>query len=262
MSRPRREGVAVVTGASSGIGEALARRLAAAGWRVAVAARREERLEELARTLGDQAIAVPTDVATEDDRRRLFATVLERWGRVDLLVNNAGFGRYCTVESTALNEIRRLYDTNVLGLIHLSQLAVATMRQQGGGHIVNVASTAGHVAAPPLTLYASSKHAVVGFSRALHRELRGSGIHVTVVAPGPARSSFGRVASGRDVDPAVVPGGVSVERVARAIMSVIRRPRREAFVPAWYRAGVIVEYLFPRSVDLVAARIGARWLDG
>lgn len=250
-----------MTGASSGIGEAVARRLASEGWKVCVVARRMEVLQELADSLGENVLPVRADISVAEDRESLFARVIDHWSRIDLLVNNAGFGRYELVADAEVADIRLLFETNVVGLMHLSKLAAQTMTAQGSGHIVNIASTAGHVAAPPLTLYASSKHAVVGFSRGLHRELRRSGVHVSVVSPGPARTPFGTVASGRWVDPRVAPGGVGVGRVVRAVNSTIRRPRRHVFVPAWYRAGAVLELLAPRLMDAPAARMGSKWFD-
>jgi uncharacterized protein len=250
--------VAIVTGASAGIGEAIARRLSADGYRVALAARRADRLEEIARELGD-ALAVPTDVTDRDARKALVEKVEAEWGRIDVLVNNAGYGRYGRTDELGFDTAVDLFEVNVLAPIHLTQLVLGPMRARDAGHIVNIGSIAGHVPAPPLTFYAATKHALVGFTRSLHRELRGTGVRATVVSPGPARTAFGRVASGKDVDPDRVPGGVTPERVARAVSSVLRRPRREVIVPAWQWAGAITEPLAPWVLDVYTAGLSWWW---
>jgi uncharacterized protein len=254
--------VAVVTGASAGLGEAIARRLSAEGWRVALAARSADRLKEIAADLdadSGRSLVIPGDVTIAEDRQRLVDTVIEQWGRIDVLVNNAGRGQYGDVHEMPFEDVRRLFETNVLSLIDLTQLVLPHMLERDGGHIVNMGSMAGHVAAPPLTVYASTKHAVVGFTRSLHRELRGTGVHATVVCPGPARTAFGKVASGKDVDPDRVPGGVTAERVARAVSGVLRRPRRMVVVPYWQRAGIVTERLLPWVLDAYTAGIAWWW---
>jgi uncharacterized protein len=254
--------VAIVTGASSGFGEAIARRLAAGGYRVALAARSAERLDAIAREIGERALAVPTDVSIRSEREALVDKVVGEWGRIDVLVNNAGYGKYASATEMAPDDVEDMFAVNVLGMIDLTRLVLPAMVDRGSGHVVNMGSIAGHVAAPPLTVYASTKHAVVGFTRALHRELRGTGVHATVVSPGWARTRFGQVASGKDVDPSRVPGGVGADRVARAVTAVLRRPRREVVVPAWLWAGVVSEHVVPWPVDAFVAGLARRWRRG
>jgi short-subunit dehydrogenase len=196
--------VVLITGASSGIGAATARLLARQGMRVVLTARRQDRLEALAREIereGGAALAIPADLSDPSAREALVDQVEARWGPVEVLINNAGFGYYATVEDTPWEVVRRMFEVNILAMIHLTQRVVPGMRRLGRGHILNIASVAGYISTPPLTVYSATKFAVVGFSEGLRRELEPHGIHVTVISPGPVRTEFGRAASGLEVDP-------------------------------------------------------------
>jgi len=255
--------IVLITGASSGIGAATARRLAGQGMRVALTARRQDRLEALAQEIrerGGAALAIPADLADPHAREALVRRIEETWGPVEVLINNAGFGYYGTVEETPRDVVERMFAVNVLAPIHLVQLVLPGMRRQGRGHIINVASVAGHIAAPPLTVYSATKFAVVGFSEGLRRELEPLGIHVTVISPGPVRTEFGQVASGLAVDPGAVPGGLDPEAVARAIARALRRPAREIVIPARYLPAIWINRALPGLVDWGASRQGRAWL--
>ncbi len=254
---------AVVTGASAGIGEHTARLLAREGAHVALVARSEERLDTLAAELteaGGMVIAVPADLSTDTGRGSMVARVVERLGPVEILVNNAGYGRYAPADDTDPEDVRGMFDLNVLAAIDLCRLVVPGMRRRGFGRVVNVGSLAGHIAAEPLTVYAATKHALVGFSEGLHRELRADrDVAVSLVSPGPVRTEFGQTASGLPVRPHRVPGGVEAERVAAAINRVIDRPRREVFVPAHHRIAARLAGLVPAIADAGAAYRGRTW---
>src|SRR3972149_3566251 len=143
--------VAIVTGASSGIGRATALALAREGVPVALAARREDRLRELAAEIeaaGGEALVVPTDVSRRTDVERLVQAALERFGRLDIMVNNAGYGHYAAVEEVDEAEARRLFDVNFFGTLSGIQAALPVMRRQGSGHVINVASVVGRRAVP------------------------------------------------------------------------------------------------------------------
>jgi short-subunit dehydrogenase len=252
-----------VTGASSGIGAAAARLLARQGMRVVLTARRQDRLEALAREIereGGAALAIPADLSDPSAREALVDQVEARWGPVEVLINNAGFGYYATVEDTPWEVVRRMFEVNILAMIHLTQRVVPGMRRLGRGHILNIASVAGYISTPPLTVYSATKFAVVGFSEGLRRELEPHGIHVTVISPGPVRTEFGRAASGLEVDPGEVPGGLAPEAIARAIARALRRPVPEIVIPARYIPAIWINRALPRLVDWGAARQGRAWL--
>jgi NAD(P)-dependent dehydrogenase (short-subunit alcohol dehydrogenase family) len=167
--------VAVVTGAGSGIGRAVADVLLDDGWRVALAGRRAEALEDALAGRGDAAIAVPTDVRDAASVRALFARVREQWGRVDLLFNNAGvFGRPAPLEEFALEDWQTVVDTNLTGAFLCAQEAVRAMKAQDprGGRIVNNGSISAHVPRPNAVAYTATKHAITGLTRAIALEGR------------------------------------------------------------------------------------------
>jgi len=176
--------VVVVTGASAGIGAALARACARRGAWVALAARRSERLAAVAASCPGKTMAVTCDVTAPEDRQRLVNTVVAQWGRIDVLVNNAGIGLYAPFEQTREADLRALFELDFVAVFCLTQLVLTPMRAIGRGTVVNVASTGGLIAhAPNVAAYLAAKHAVVGFSRGLQRELAGTGVSVHVVCP-------------------------------------------------------------------------------
>lgn len=185
--------VVIITGASSGIGEATARRLARGGARVVISARRQERLDTLARELdpsGANVLAVAGDVTSDADRRRLVEATLAKFGRVDGLVNNAGYGTRGPLEIVPVEAIRRNFETNVFSLIALTQLVLPTMRAQGSGCIVNIGSVAGRIARPLSSIYDSTKHALEALTDGLRGELEPFGVRVTLIRPGYIVTEF------------------------------------------------------------------------
>jgi NADP-dependent 3-hydroxy acid dehydrogenase YdfG len=179
--------VAVVTGASSGIGEATVRALSAEGAAVVAGARRKERLDGLVEEVtrnGGKAIAVGCDVTDERQAHALVDRAIEQFGRIDVLVNNAGVMLLSKVEKGLSGEWRRMFDVNVLGLLYATDAAVGAMKRRGGGHVVNVSSVAGRKTRPTGGVYSGTKFAVNAISEALRQELLEDGIRVTVVEPG------------------------------------------------------------------------------
>jgi len=178
--------VAVVTGASSGLGEQFARTLHAAGAHVVVAARRADRLERLAAELGDRVTAVATDVSDAGDREALVEQAAAVTGRVDVLVNNAGTGGPVPAESETLDAFEQTMDVNVTAVFHLCQLAGRHMLEAGSGSIVNIASVLGLAASSPIKqlTYCTSKGAVVNMTRQLGCEWGRKGVRVNAIAPG------------------------------------------------------------------------------
>jgi NADP-dependent 3-hydroxy acid dehydrogenase YdfG len=179
--------VAAVTGASSGIGEATALALAAEGCAVAVGARREERLEDLAKRIesdGGRAVAMRADVADESSARAFVEGTKEQLGGLDILVNNAGVMLLGPVEGADLEHWRQMIDVNLLGLLYCTHAALPIMREAGGGHIVNVSSVAGRSANMGSAVYNLTKFGVGAFSEALRQEALHANIRVTIVEPG------------------------------------------------------------------------------
>jgi len=176
--------VVVITGASSGIGAALARRCAALGAHVVLAARRADKLSEVARTCVGEPLPVVCDVTAAADRARLVGTALECYGQVDVLINNAGIGLYAPFERTDEVDLRAVFEVNFFAVFLMTQEVLPSMRAARRGAIVNVASTGGLIAhTTDVSGYLAAKHAVVGMSRGLRRELEGTGITVQVVCP-------------------------------------------------------------------------------
>jgi len=179
--------IALVTGASSGIGEATALALSAAGAKVALAARRRERLDALAariRDSGGEALVIVADLAKEDEALRAVRESEAHFGRLDILVNNAGVMYIEPVATADLARWRHMFELNMLGLIAATQAALPGMSARRDGHIVNVSSTAGRVANAGSAAYAGTKFGVVGFSEALRKEVYKDNIRVTVIEPG------------------------------------------------------------------------------
>ena len=185
--RPLTGQVIIVTGASSGIGEATAVRLARGGAKVVIAARRAEPLHALAKRLdptGASVLAVAGDVTSGADREKLVAAALEKFGRIDGLVNNAGYGTRGPVEIVPVDLIRKNYETNIFSLIALTQLVLPHMRGRGDGCIVNIGSVAGKIARPLSSIYDSTKHALEAITDGLRGELKPFGVRVTLIRPG------------------------------------------------------------------------------
>ncbi len=198
--------VALVTGASSGIGAAAVTRLAEAGFTVYGAARRTERIAA-------PAVPVALDLADDESIEATVRTVLEREGRIDVLVNNAGYGSYGAIEDVPLAEARRQFEVNLFGLARLAQLVLPIMRAQGSGRIVNVSSMGGKFAAPFGGWYHATKFAVEGLSDSLRQEVAPFGIDVVVIEPGAIDTEWGGIAMETGV--AASGDGVYGERVRR-----------------------------------------------
>ncbi len=185
--------VAVITGASSGIGEATAEALAAEGASVMIAARRRERLEDLVERIsgdGGKAVAVECDITDEEQAHGLIRQAKDEFGRVDILVNNAGVMQLSEVEKGLSNEWRTMFEVNVLGLLYVTDAAIETMKEQGSGHLVNISSLASRGTRPALGVYSGTKMAVNGISEALRQELLEDDIRVTMVEPGAVETEL------------------------------------------------------------------------
>jgi len=223
--------VAAITGASSGIGEATAVALAEAGAKVSLAARRADRLEALVEQIGaDRALAVETDIADEEQARRFIQQTKDELGSVDVLVNNAGVMLLGLLLMQGGDDWRRMVEVNQLGLVYCSHEALKIMSEQGGGHIVNVSSTAGRIASLGSAVYNMTKWGVTGFSEALRQEGVHVNVRVTCVEPGFVDTEL----QGHNTNPMVVEatkkmrdeiGKVLEARdIAQAILYVVSQP--------------------------------------
>jgi NAD(P)-dependent dehydrogenase (short-subunit alcohol dehydrogenase family) len=185
--------VVIITGASSGIGEAAARRLARGRAKLVISARRADRLQALARELdpsGQRVLAVVADVTDDADRRRLINEALGKFGRIDALVNNAGYGTRGPLELVPVELIRRNFETNLFSLVALTQLVVPHLRERGSGRIVNIGSVAGRIARPLSSIYDSTKHALEAITDGLRGELAPFGVEVVLIRPGFILTEF------------------------------------------------------------------------
>jgi NADP-dependent 3-hydroxy acid dehydrogenase YdfG len=182
---------AVVTGASSGIGEATSRLLAHNGCNVVLAARREDRLRDLVAELGEGALAAPTDVTDPAACAALVARTVERFGSLDILVNNAGLGLYGSIADGDPEDWRKMFDVNVLGVLYVTRAALRQMLRQGSGEVVFVSSLAGRrVPRADATVYAATKHAITAVAEGLRMDVHEKGVRVINVEPGLVRTEF------------------------------------------------------------------------
>lgn len=258
--------VVIVTGASSGIGRATALEFAGAGARVALGARREDRLREVVEQIegeGGEALWVKTDVARREDVERLVRATLDRWGQVDVLVNNAGFGHYARVEDIDEADMRALLDVNFFGTLYGIQAVLPHMRARRTGHIVNVSSVAGRQGFPFHGGYAAAKHAVIGLTAALRGELAGSGVRASVVLPvGTATEFFDVARDPYGLEPAPMGIVQSAERVAKAIVRCVRRPVSEVYTVPGLKGALAIAVVAPVLADVVARRYYRRRTRG
>ncbi|HLO01639.1 MAG TPA: SDR family NAD(P)-dependent oxidoreductase [Symbiobacteriaceae bacterium] len=234
--------IIVLTGASSGIGEAAARQLAAEGHTLVLVARRLERLEALAQELGPNVHPYAADLTDPSLVQALADWTAERFGRIDLWINNAGMGGPIPWWRKGLAPIQQVVNLNLITPMLSVTAALPYMKR--GAHFINIASVAGHVGSAGL--YSATKFGLRGLSESLRRELRPQGIHVSILSPGFIRTEMTAEVNFPMPGPAVI---------ARAISRLIRRPRRELVVPGWYRLLIWLDRYMPAAfTDWIMAR--------
>jgi short-subunit dehydrogenase len=254
--------VAVITGASSGIGLAVAELLAREGVAVVLGARRVDRLEAAVsriRAAGGRAESVPMDVTQGPDLVELVSRAQHAFGRLDIMICNAGFGYYGTVEEMDPEVMRRMMDVNFMGTFHGTRAALPVFRQQGHGHLIFVSSIAGKRGIPFMSGYSATKAAQAAFAESLRSEFAGTAIHVSAVFPVSTTTEF-REAMERDFGHQVSGLGPkqTVDHVARAIVQVLRRPAAEVYPHRAARGLAILNAVAPAFTDGLVRQYGRR----
>ncbi len=262
MHQSLRDQVAVITGASRGIGAELARQWAAGGARLVLAARDEAALGAVAREcrrLGAEAEAIPADVAVEEDCRRLIGRAVARFGRIDILVNNAGATMWARVDEIRdLGMLARIMQVNYMGAVYCTALALPHLKATRG-RIVGIASLTGLTGVPTRSGYAASKHAMRGFFDSLRIELEGSGVTVTMIYPGFVATGIRENATGPEgtpvrIDPLDPDRVMSAADCARQTTGAVERRARELVMTPRGRLAQWLKVLAPGLVDRIARR--------
>ena len=246
-----------ITGASGGIGKEVALEVSKRGAKPILMARSLDKLEEVATQIKSQynkdAIVIPVDVGNIEQVQAAFSSLLEKVPTVHCLVNNAGFGIFDEVLHMNLNDMEKMFEVNVFGLMACTKLVLPAMIKQNSGHIINIASQAGKLATPKSSVYSATKHAVLGFTNSLRMELHGTNINVTAVNPGPIRTNFFHVADASgDYASKVDKWMLDPSVVASKIVDAMFTNKREINLPGWMNASAKMYALFPTLVEKMA----------
>jgi len=248
----------LITGASSGFGEEAARLFAREGCKVVLAARRLEKLQQLAAEIqneGGEAIAIPVDVNQSAEIEVMVQTALDLYERIDILFNNAGFGAMDWFEELEPERhIETLIRVNLIGTILVTRAILPDMLDRGSGHIINMVSAAGLIAAPLITTYSASKYGLRAFTDSLRREVAPLGVKVSGIYPGPAQTEFGthlKKNRTRDTINHLIDLRMTSGYVAKRVVDVAKHPRRSLIIPWWFRIITTFDTLFPVLVDWI-----------
>ncbi|MDB4978034.1 MAG: family NAD(P)-dependent oxidoreductase [Candidatus Peribacteria bacterium] len=229
------DSIILITGASHGIGKAAAQALTHKGAKVALVARSKDTLEELSKELPD-SLVIAADMTRQEDRERMIQETMDHYGRIDILINNAGQGLYATIETTNLDEYRHLLELNVIAPLHNMQLVIPHMRAAGKGMIVNISSMVSKMHIPGLGAYASTKYALNALSHTARAELEKDNIIVSAVMPTRTATNFGKnsLGGGMAAQPALtmpnMPPADSVEKVAEKVVEAIETGQAETLL--------------------------------
>jgi short-subunit dehydrogenase len=252
--------VAVITGASMGIGEAVAKLFADRGASVVLLSRDAERAEAARGRVGhaERTLALACDVRNREEIDRVVGLTLHHFQRIDVWINNAGHGILDSVANVDMSAVRETFETNFFGALEAMQAVIPVMKQQGSGAIINISSVAGHIPIPFHAVYSATKFAMNAIGKAARIELRSSGINVLTVCPGYVRTDFSKNSvkgkEQKQVRPARV-RGITVERVANAVLQGYLKQKGEVVVP-WFMHPVIKIYqLFPGLVEWSMVRM-------
>jgi len=252
--------VVVVTGASMGIGEAIAKTFCDQGARVVLLSRDAARIDAARERVGhpERTLAMACDVRHREDIDRAVGLTLHHFQRIDVWVNNAGHGLMDSVAQVDMAKLREMFDTNLFGAVAAMQAVIAVMRRQGGGTVINISSVAGHIPLPFHAGYSATKFALNAMGKAAGVELKKDGIHVLTVCPGYVRTDFGKNAVRGNESKQVRPGavkGISAERVAQATLRGYLKHRREVIVPWTMVVPQKIYQMFPGLVEWAMGRM-------
>ena len=258
MTQTLKGKVVLITGASSGFGEDAARLFAREGATVVLAARRVERIQALAakiRAEGGETLVIPADVSSSADIQNMVKSVIEHYQRIDILFNNAGFGRVdCLEDLDPARDIRAQIAVNLTGLIEVTHAVLPHMIAQKSGHIINMSSVAGWIGAPRYSVYTATKFGVRGFTDALRREVGLFGIKVTGIYPGPADTEFSQHTGNNALNSNSKTSSLirmTSEYVARKVVDAAKHPRLAVVLPWWYHFAFWLNFVAPGIVDWI-----------
>lgn len=247
---------ALVTGASSGIGSAISKFLARKGLTVILSARRKEKLDELVTEItheGGKAFAISADLSKTEDREKLVAESIQKTGKIDFLINNAGFGWYGYSEKMPWDLAKNMIKVNLESVIHLTSMILPTMIKRCEGFIINIGSIAGDMPNQGIALYGATKAFLSSYSTALFRELKGKNVHISIIKPGPIATDFFQSAK-KLTNALPVPAEkfcLKPERVAKTVWGLIQKPRKQAYVPGYLSVMPSIEYFFGWIIDIL-----------
>jgi short-subunit dehydrogenase len=256
MTYSFKDKIAVITGASSGVGASFAKFLAQAGMHVVLTARREKRLKDLQTTIitqGGKASFYTADLSREKERESLFKKINAEVGDIDILINNAGFGWYGYYSDMPWKLVEQMMAVNMMGMLHLTNLFLPGMLALGKGHIINIGSIAGGLPNQGIAVYAASKSFMDAFTTSLHRELRGSGVQASVMRLGPVKTEFYKrsreLKNGGSIP--VERFAISTDQVNTALWRLINHPQRVVYVPGWMAVSRYIENIFGGALDRI-----------
>lgn len=246
--------VAVITGASMGIGEAIAKLFLREGAKVVLCSRDLARTKAAEQRIGggENTLSVACDVSKRDQVDALVKTAVDKFGRIDIFVNNAGFGLNDAVADMDMAEFRRMFDTNLFGAVECMQAVIPVMRRQGGGDIVNISSVSGHIATPYMSGYAATKHAMNAIGKAARMELLRHNINVLTVCPGYIATDFVKnMTKGKNPQRvgSSVKYAVTPDVVADATLRGMLKRKREIVVPKFYKLVIRMYQALPGVVE-------------
>jgi uncharacterized protein len=249
----------VITGASGGIGAEIAKLCAESGANLVLIARSIAKLEQLQTELQQKhqvrVDVYQLDVSDTDKVKEVFTAIFAEMGEIDILVNNAGFGVFREAHAATMDEIKGMFDVNVVGLMACTSMVLPKMRERRFGHIINIASQAGKIATPKSSVYSATKHAVLGYTNSLRMELSDFNVLVTSVNPGPIATNFFNIADEKGTYVKNVQKFMlQPEYVARKVVDSMLTKTREINLPRWMNMGSVVYVLFPRLFERIGKK--------